>query len=277
MYKGSTVGVVIPAYNEEGFIGEVIDSLPEFVDQAFVIDDCSTDNTWAEIKEYVDAEVQQAGVTADSTEQAVIADGAGATISESQSFLDRRIVPVRHQTNGGRGAAVQTGYELALMSDMDVVAVLDGDGQMDPDILDTILDPVVDGDADYAKGNRLISRRHCVQMSNWRLFGNVVLTVLTKIASGHWNMRDPQNGYTAISTTALEQLSLNDLFDDYGFLNDILIHLDAHGMTIQDVPMEALYGDESSGIRYGSFIPQLSMLLLSGFLWRLQRKYFRFE
>jgi glycosyltransferase involved in cell wall biosynthesis len=277
VYKGSTVGVVIPAYNEEGFIGEVIDSLPEFVDQAFVIDDCSTDNTWAEIKEYVDAEVQQAGVTADSTEQAVIADGAGATISESQSFLDRRIVPVRHQTNGGRGAAVQTGYELALMSDMDVVAVLDGDGQMDPDILDTILDPVVDGDADYAKGNRLISRRHCVQMSNWRLFGNVVLTVLTKIASGHWNMRDPQNGYTAISTTALEQLSLNDLFDDYGFLNDILIHLDAHGMTIQDVPMEALYGDESSGIRYGSFIPQLSMLLLSGFLWRLQRKYFRFE
>lgn len=277
MYKGSTVGVVIPAYNEEGFIGEVIDSLPEFVDQAFVIDDCSTDNTWAEIKEYVDAEVQQAGVTADSTEQAVIADGAGATISESQSFLDRRIVPVRHQTNGGRGAAVQTGYELALMSDMDVVAVLDGDGQMDPDILDTILDPVVDGDTDYAKGNRLISRRHCVQMSNWRLFGNVVLTVLTKIASGHWNMRDPQNGYTAISTTALEQLSLNDLFDDYGFLNDILIHLDAHGMTIQDVPMEALYGDESSGIRYGSFIPQLSMLLLSGFLWRLQRKYFRFE
>lgn len=277
MYKGSTVGVVIPAYNEEGFIGEVIDSLPEFVDQAFVIDDCSTDNTWAEIKEYVDAEVQQAGVTADSTEQAVIADGAGATISESQSFLDRRIVPVRHQTNGGRGAAVQTGYELALMSDMDVVAVLDGDGQMDPDILETILDPVVDGDADYAKGNRLISRRHCVQMSNWRLFGNVVLTVLTKIASGHWNMRDPQNGYTAISTTALEQLSLNDLFDDYGFLNDILIHLDAHGMTIQDVPMEALYGDESSGIRYGSFIPQLSMLLLSGFLWRLQRKYFRFE
>jgi len=277
VYKGSTVGVVIPAYNEEGFIGEVIDSLPEFVDQAFVIDDCSTDNTWAEIKEYVDAEVQQAGVTADSTEQAVIADGAGATISESQSFLDRRIVPVRHQTNGGRGAAVQTGYELALMSDMDVVAVLDGDGQMDPDILDTILDPVVDGDADYAKGNRLISRRHCVQMSNWRLFGNVVLTVLTKIASGHWNMRDPQNGYTAISTTALEQLSLNDLFDDYGFLNDILIHLDAHGMTIQDVPMEALYGDESSGIRYGSFIPQLSMLLLSGFLWRLQRKYFRSE
>lgn len=274
MYKSHTVGVVIPAYNEEGFIGDVIDSLPEFVDQVFVIDDCSTDDTWTEIKEYVDAEVQQAGVTGDSAEQIMVADGAGTTVSESQSFLDKRIVPVRHQTNGGRGAAVQTGYELALMSGMDAIAVLDGDGQMDPGILDKILDPVVDGEADYAKGNRLISRNHCAQMSNWRLFGNALLTMLTKIASGHWKMRDPQNGYTAISATALEQLSLTDLFDDYGFLNDILIHLDANGMTVQDVPMEALYGDESSGIRYGSFVPKLSMLLLSGYFWRLKRKYF---
>jgi len=275
VYKDSTVGVVIPAYNEEGFIGDVIDSLPEFVDQVFVIDDCSTDDTWPEIKAYVEDEVNQAAVTGDSAEQIVVADGAGTTVSESQTFLNNRIVPVRHQTNGGRGAAVQTGYELALMSGMDVVAVLDGDGQMDPGILDEILDPVVEGEADYAKGNRLISRRHCAQMSNWRLFGNALLTLLTKVASGHWRMRDPQNGYTAISATALETLSLNDLFDDYGFLNDVLIHMDAHGMTVQDVPMEAFYGDESSGIRYGSFIPKLSMLLLRRFLWRISKKFRR--
>lgn len=273
MYKGSTVGVVIPAYNEEGFIGDVIDSLPAYVDQVFVIDDCSTDDTWTEIKEYVDAEVQHAGVTEDDAQQMVVADGAGTTVASGQTFLDKRIVPVRHQTNSGRGAAVRTGYELALMSEMDAVAVLDGDGQMDPDILDRILDPVVDGEADYAKGNRLISRTHCSQMSNWRLFGNVLLTLLTKISSGHWGMRDPQNGYTAISATALERLSLNDLFDDYGFLNDVLIHLDAHGMTVQDVPMEALYGDESSGIKYGSFVPKLSLLLLTGFFWRIKKKY----
>ncbi|MGB9951120.1 glycosyltransferase family 2 protein [Haloarcula marismortui] len=275
MYNGSTIGVVVPAYNEEGFISDVIDSLPEYVDQVFVIDDCSTDGTWTEIKEYVDTEVTQAGVTGDSAEQIVVADGAGTTISESQTFLDKRIVPVRHQTNGGRGAAIQTGYELALMSGMDAIAVLDGDGQMDPNILDEILDPVVEGEADYAKGNRLISRRHCAQMSNWRFFGNALLTILTKVASGHWKMRDPQNGYTAISATALEQLSLNDLFDDYGFLNDMLIQLDANGLTVRDVPMEAFYGDESSGIRYSSFVPKLSMLLLRGFFWRIGKKFFR--
>ncbi|MBV0902715.1 glycosyltransferase family 2 protein [Haloarcula salina] len=272
-YKGSEVGVVIPAYNEEGFIGEVIDSLPQFVDKVFVIDDCSTDDTWTEIKEYVDAAVPQAAVTDDSAEQVLVADGAGTSVGSNQSFLDRRIVPVRHQTNGGRGAAVKTGYDLALMSDMDVVAVLDGDGQMDPDILDRIIDPVVTGEADYAKGNRLISRQHCAQMSRWRLFGNVVLTLLTKFASGQWNMRDPQNGYTAISAEALDELDVDELFDDYGFLNDVLIHLDSHGLTVQDVPMDAIYGDESSGIRYGSFVPKLSLLLLQGYLWRVQQKY----
>lgn len=114
-------------------------------------------------------------------------------------------------------------------------------------------------------------------MSNWRLFGNALLTMLTKIASGHWKMRDPQNGYTVISATALEQLSLNDLFDDYGFLNDMLIQLDANGLTVQDVPMEALYGDESSGIRYSSFVPKLSILLLTGFFSRLRQKYLRLD
>lgn len=273
VYKGAEVGVVIPAYNEEGFIREVIDSLPQFVDKVFVIDDCSTDNTWTEIKEYVDAAVPQAAVSDDSAEQVVVADGAGTSVGANQSFLDRRIVPVRHQTNGGRGAAVKTGYDLALMSDMDVVAVLDGDGQMDSDILDRIIDPVVEGEADYTKGNRLISRQHCSQMSRWRLFGNVVLTLLTKFASGQWTMRDPQNGYTAISAEALDQLDIDDLFDDYGFLNDMLIHLDRHGLTVQDVPMDAIYGEESSGIRYGSFVPKLSLLLLRGYVWRLQQKY----
>ena len=108
MYKGSTIGVVVPAYNEERFIGDVLDSLPEYVDQVFVIDDCSTDGTWTEIKEYVDTEVTQASVTGDSAEQIVVADGAGTTVSASQTFLDKRIVSVRHQASDGRGAAVQT-------------------------------------------------------------------------------------------------------------------------------------------------------------------------
>ena len=274
MYKGARVGVVVPAYNEAGFIGEVIGSIPNFVDKIVVVDDCSTDATWAEIREYVDQESAETAISENANAEVLLADGAGTSVTGGESFLDNRIIPVRHPTNQGRGAAVKTGYDLALMSGMDVIAVMDGDAQMDPEILDRIIDPVVEGRVDYAKGNRLVSVDHCSDMSRWRLFGNVLLTLLTKIASGQWNMRDPQNGYTAISAEALEELEHDELFEDYGFLNDMLIHLDAHGMDVEDVPMDAKYGDESSGIRYGSFVPQLSLLLLSGFVWRLGKKYF---
>jgi glycosyltransferase involved in cell wall biosynthesis len=274
MYRGSSVGVVIPVYNEAEFVGDVLETIPGFVDKVFVVDDRSTDETWSVITEYVAGtppETDQALETAtDGT--AALTDGSGQGFA-SPDLVGDHIVPVRHQTNSGRGAAVKTGYRLALINDLDVVAVMDGDGQMDPDILDRIIDPVVEGTADYAKGNRLVSLEHCRQMSNWRLFGNTLLSVLTMVASGHWTIRDPQNGYTAISGEALDRLSLDDLYDDYGFLNDVLIKMNAHDFTVVDVPMDALYGDEESGIRYGSFVPKLSMLLLRGLLWRLWTKY----
>jgi hypothetical protein len=110
-------------------------------------------------------------------------------------------------------------------------------------------------------------------MTRGRLFGNLLLTTLTRIASGYWRMTDPQNGYTAISAEALEQIELDSLYDEYGFLNDLLTRLNTHDMRIADVEMAAVYGDEDSSIRYSRFIPQLSWLLLQNFVWRLRTKY----
>ncbi|PSQ25677.1 hypothetical protein BRD01_01720 [Halobacteriales archaeon QS_8_65_32] len=103
-------------------------------------------------------------------------------------------------------------------------------------------------------------------MSSWRLFGNRLLTVLTKVASGYWRTTDPQNGYTAISHRALSTLELSALYEDYGFLNDLLIRLNAHGMRVADVAMPAVYGDERSTITYSQFALGLSAVLLRGFL-----------
>ena len=153
------------------------------------------------------------------------------------------------------------------------VAVMDGDGQMDPDALDRLVEPVATGRVDYAKGNRFESLDYCREMPPWRLVGNVLLTLLTKVASSYWSMRDPQNGYTAVSAEVIERLSLADLYDEYGLLNDLLIRLGMHGIRVEDVPLEAVYDDESSGIRYGTFVPGLSLPLLRGFLWRLWRTY----
>jgi hypothetical protein len=160
---------------------------------------------------------------------------------------------------------------------MDAVAVMNGDGQMDPAILDRILDPVVSGRADYAKGNRLTRPTDRRGMPPVRLVGNLLLSGLTKVASGYWRMLDPQNGYTAISRHALEELRIDELYDQYGFANDVLIRCNAAGLRVADVPMRARYGEERSHIRMSTFVPSVSRLLLSGLLWRLRTRYLVFD
>jgi glycosyltransferase involved in cell wall biosynthesis len=273
MYDGATVGVVIPAYNEQGFVGDVIETVPAFVDHIYVVDDCSTDATWSEIRDTLsridDPESNREGVRS-------LGDGGGTAWSDRIVARDangtpryRRFVAFRHAENTGVGGAITTGYRNALADDVDVVAVMSGDGQMDPDILDRIIEPVVCGDSDYAKGNRLRFAEYRREMSGWRTFGNYLLTYLTRIASGYWRMMDPQNGYTAISKNALERVDLDTLYEEYGFSNHLLVRLNKRGLRIADVPMRAVYGEETSHIRYKTFIPSLSLLLLQSYVGRL--------
>ncbi|MFB6079801.1 MAG: glycosyltransferase family 2 protein [Haloferacaceae archaeon] len=258
MYRDRTVGVVVPAYEEEGFVGDVIDTVPAFVDRVYPVDDRSTDGTWAEIREHAAA--------------ANAAWPEAASAPERTPFA-RRVVPIRREENGGVGAAIKTGYRRALVDEIDVIAVMNGDGQMDPDELPRLLDPIVDGTADYAKGNRLVHADHRQGMSRWRLLGNTILSGLTKVASGYWQLTDPQNGYTAVSAGALRRIDLDSVYDDYGFCNHLLVRLNAVDATVVDVAMPAVYGDERSTIRYSRFIPSLSALLFRSFLWRLKTQY----
>jgi len=156
---------------------------------------------------------------------------------------------------------------------MDIVAVMAGDNQMDPAFLPKLLDPIIDGKADYTAGNRLINPEFRKGMSRWRFIGNSILTLLTKIASGYWQMMDPQNGYTAISHRALETIPLDAIYPRYGYCNDILVRLNVYGFRVKNVPHPARYGLERSKIKYSTYIMKLSWLLLKDFLWRLKTKY----
>lgn len=256
MYRNQKIGVVIPAYDEEEFVGDVIETVPAFADRIYPIDDGSTDRTW----EIIQRRARRENAAIASAE----ADGVRS---------DRRVVPVRHESNRGVGGAIKTGYHRAYEDGMDVVAVAAGDGQMDLDDLDRLLDPIVDGRADYTKGNRFSDRSCRREMSAWRFAGNVVLTVLTRIASGYWHLSDSQNGYTAISREALDAIDIDDFYEDYGFCNDLLVKLNVCGLQVVDVPMAAKYGDEESYIRYRRFIPKLSFLLVRTLVWRLRKKY----
>ncbi|MEF8779273.1 MAG: glycosyltransferase family 2 protein [Haloferacaceae archaeon] len=258
MYRGSTVGVVVPAYNEAGHVGEVIDTMPPFVDRIYAVDDASTDDTWNEIRRH-----------AERANQAV----EDPPTTKNGRELSPRVVTIRHERNRGVGAAIKAGYRRALRDGIDATAVMAGDGQMNPNHLGRLVDPVVEGTVDYAKGNRLHSPENRRDMSRWRLFGNGVLTLLTRISSGYWSMTDPQNGFTVISHDALDRIRLDRLYDRYGFANELLVELNGSEFPIADVSHPAVYGDERSHIRYASFVPTLSWILLWRFLWRLKTRY----
>ncbi|QCC53440.1 glycosyltransferase family 2 protein [Natronorubrum bangense] len=274
MYRGATVGVVIPAYNEEGFVGDVIREMPASVDRLYVIDDQSTDDTWNEILEAARADAKTRSVPT-TTGDTLVADGGASALATRAAVHDPigRVVPIQHRENRGAGGAIKTGYLAALEDGVDATVTVDADGQMDLSQMPRLLDPIVEGEADYAKGNRLLSTEYRAAMPRFRFVGNSILTFLTKIASGYWKTMDPQNGYTAISHDALAAIDLEELYEYYGYCNDLLVKLNVQGMRVADVAMPAVYGDEESSIIYSDYIPKVSSMLLRNFLWRLKTKY----
>jgi glycosyltransferase involved in cell wall biosynthesis len=253
VYRAHTVAAVVPAYNESGYVGDVVDGLPAFVDRAYIVDDGSTDDTWAEIREH-------------AAERNAAHDGR----------FDDLVVPIQHEKNRGVGGAIKTGYLRAREEEIDLTVVLGGDDQMDPDELTRYLDPLVDGVADYAKGNRFSRPEDWAAMPRFRLLGNVVLSYLTKVASGYWATMDSQNGYTAISLTALEATDIEGMYEYYGYCNDLLVRLNVAGVTVADVPRSSQYAYQEgwkSHIDYTEYVPRVSAMLARGFLRRLRRKY----
>ncbi|MFD1571298.1 glycosyltransferase family 2 protein [Halorubrum laminariae] len=282
MYRDHTIGVVVPAYNEEGLIGNVIRTMPGFVDRIYVVDDCSTDGTLEEVLTSVKEDQREIPMLdsvvpspADSQEtQEVTADGGGM-LAQRAKVHDPigRVIPIEHRENLGAGGSIKTGYLASLQDETDVTVTMDGDGQMDPDHMPKLLDPIVDDDADYAKANRLLYREYRQEMPKFRFIGNSILTFLTKISSGYWKTMDPQNGYTAISHYALDNVGVEAMYEYYGYCNDLLVKLNTKGMRVADVAVPAKYGEEESSISYPTYIRKVSGMLLRNFLWRLKTKY----
>ncbi|WP_282604523.1 glycosyltransferase family 2 protein [Pelagibius sp. Alg239-R121] len=210
------VAVVIPCFKVKSLVLPVLAAIGDEVEAIYAIDDCCP-------------------------------EGSGAFIEEN--CADPRLTVHRHEKNKGVGGAIMTGYGLALGDGMDIIVKVDGDGQMDPALISELIRHIVNLDADYVKGNRFYSLYDVHSMPPVRLFGNAVLSFMTKISSGYWRIFDPTNGFTAISAIAAKRLNFENISERYFFETDMLINLGGIRAVVHDFPMQAVYADEESNLK----------------------------
>lgn len=243
MYQEHKIAVVVPAYNEQALLGRVIETMPDCVDRIVVVDDASPDGTADVVRRYMPQ-------------------------------MGERLLLIQHERNQGVGGAIATGYKWCRDHEMDVAVVMAGDAQMEPANLPDLLAPVVAGEVDYAKGNRLFTGDAWNQIPKVRYLGNSAMSLLTKIASGYWHVADSQSGYTAINLKALKTIDWDQMYKRYGQPNDLLVRLNVYNFRVRDVPVMPVYNiGEKSGVRPLRMIPGLSWLLFKLFLYRIVQKY----
>ena len=215
------VAVVIPSYKVTRHVLSVISRIGPECNRIYVVDDACP-------------------------------EGSGRFVEENCE--DPRVRVIFHDKNKGVGGAVITGYRAAIEEDQDIVVKIDGDGQMDPELLPDFVEPIVSGEADYTKGNRFYDLEEIHGMPKIRLFGNAMLSFMAKLSSGYWDLFDPTNGYTAVHVNVLRRLPLHKLSERYFFETDILFRLNIVRAVVVDVPMDASYGDEVSNLKVSKII-----------------------
>jgi glycosyltransferase involved in cell wall biosynthesis len=246
MYREKKISLVIPAYNEEKLILPTLERVPELIDKIYVVDDCSP-------------------------------DGQNQVVEE-RSKIDSRVILVKHETNRGPGGSIITGYKKSIEDGIDIAVVIGGDNQMPIEQVEEFLDPIIDGKADYTKGNRFLLAEVLEtkkKMPRLRLFANWGITFLTKIASGYYKIMDVVDGYTAISREAMEAIDWDIAWQEYGYPMDFLVRLNAYGFRVKDISRKAIYteGERQSQIKGARYALRVSPMLIRDFFWRLKFKY----
>lgn len=235
--------IVIPAYKVSETIVDVINSIPDDVDEVIVVDDACPESSGR------------------------IAEGSGR----------KNLLVLYHDNNQGVGGAVITGYKKALELGCDIIIKMDGDGQMDPAYIQSLIEPLINNKADYAKGNRFRDFNALKSMPKVRLFGNSTLSFLVKFSSGYWNVMDPTNGYTAIHRRALDRLNLEKMSKRFFFESDMLINLNIINAVVQDIPIPARYTGEKSSLNIKKVFIQFPPKIFKGLIRRIFLKYFVYD
>ncbi len=235
--------IIIPIFNEGPKIKQVIDQIPNYIDEIIIIDDGSIDNS----KEVVNTLIKQSNKS--------------------------KLTLLSHDINKGKGAAIKTGLNwlsknFKIQNDQYVIFI-DGDGQMDTNYINDLLNPLLTKKLYFSKGTRMKIKSYRNSMPRFRYFGNSLLKILNWISTGQWDISDPQNGYFAAGLEKLLLLNLNKLHDDYFFENSLLCEINILGELISEISIPGVYADEVSSINYFKFIPITSFKLLKSWFYRI--------
>ena len=210
------IAIVIPAYKSRDLIGQVLNAIPSYVNKVLVVDDACPDKTGEYVK---------------------------------QNFREKRFEVVFNEQNLGVGGATVNGLKRFQNSDFDLVVKIDSDGQMDPTDIPKLLEPLISNDADYSKGNRFNSLDDLQEMPKSRIFGNAILSLMSKFSTGYWTITDPTNGFFAIKVGVLNRINLDKLRKRWFFESDLLFRLSIIRAVVSDVPLRARYGNEKSNLK----------------------------
>lgn len=237
------IAVIIPAYNVEPYIQRVIENIPSFVDQIIVVDDKSTD----------------------------------FTIKQVEELREPRLHLIKHSRNQGVGGAVLSGYQQAFELGADIFVKMDGDNQMDPGQIRSLIEPIINFKADYTKGNRFLHQKELVRMPLIRRIGNLGLSFLTKLASGYWHIFDPTNGFTAINSEVYALLDKDTIAKDFFFETSMLLQLQKIQALVIDIPIPAKYENQQSNLSPIKILFIFPFKLTKGLFSRIYYQYFLFD
>lgn len=235
------IAVVIPSYRTAGQILGVIESIPGIVNKIWVVDDACPERS-------------------------------GKLVEDTSR--DDRIEVIYHAKNQGVGGATISGFLEALKQQADIVIKLDGDGQMDPGLIPYLVEPILNGEADYVKGNRFYNLEKIRNMPLLRLFGNGVLSFMSKFSTGYWDLFDPNNGYVAIHANVLAELPLDKVCRGYFFESDMLFRLNTLRAVVVDLPMDACYGKEKSNLKISRVLGEFLVKHARNFIKRIFYNYY---
>lgn len=215
------IGVVIPVFRERDHILAVVSRLPQCVSHIVIVDDACPENTG----EFVVENIQ-----------------------------DPRLTVMFNEGNTGVGGASLNGFRKCLELGCDLIVKLDGDGQHNPELIPLLVRPLEEGKAEYSKGNRFFYINDLDEMPCTRLLGNFILSFFSKLSSGYWGLFDPTNGLVCIRADMLRHIDMNKISMGFFFESDLLFRLRLAGATVAEVPMRAIYGDETSKLKISQLI-----------------------